>query len=67
MKVKVIIEEVISQTFEVEVDDMNSAYDQVRELYKNGNLVVEEPTLTEANVMICDSDGEETDWCNLHI
>lgn len=67
MKVKVIIEEVVSQTFEVEVDDIDSVYDQIRDMYKNGTLVVEDPTLIQANVMICDENGEETDWNDLHV
>ncbi len=67
MKVKVIIEEVISQTFEVEVSNRNKAYEEVRDMYQSGKLVVEDATLIEANVMICDENEEETDWNNLHV
>ena len=67
MKKKVIIEEVISQTFEVELNDEESEYNQVRKLYVDGKLVVENPSLTQANVMICDENGEETDWSDLHV
>lgn len=67
MKVKIAIEEIITQTFEVEVSDLNKAYDEVRQMYKDGKLVVENPTLVEANVMIYDENGEETDWNNLHV
>lgn len=67
MKKKVIIEEVISQTFEVELNDEESEYDQVRKLYTDGKLVIEDPSLTQANVMICDENGEETDWSDLHV
>ena len=67
MKVKVIIEEVISQTFEVEVSDEHNAYKEIREKYKNGELTVEDATLTQANVMILDENGEETDWNDLHV
>ena len=67
MKRKVIIEEVISQTFEVELNEEESEYEQVRTMYKNGNLILEDPSLTQANVMICDENGEETDWSDLHI
>lgn len=66
-KKKVIIEEVISQTFEVELNDEESEYDQVRKLYIDGKLVVEDPSLTQANVMIYDENGEETDWSDLHV
>lgn len=67
MKVKIAIEEIITQTFEVEVSDLNKAYDEVRQMYKDGKLVVENPTLVEANAMIYDENGEETDWNNLHV
>lgn len=67
MKVKVTIEEVISQTFEVEIDDGKDAYDQIRAMYKNGVLVVEDPTLIEANVRVYDENGELADWNNLHV
>lgn len=67
MKRKVIIEEVISQTFEVELNEEESEYEQVRTMYKNGNLILEGPSLTQANVMICDENGEETDWSDLHV
>ena len=67
MKVKLTIEEVITQTFEVEVKETDDIYDQVREQYKNGTLVVNNPTLTSASVMIHDENGEETDWNDLHV
>ena len=67
MKVKIAIEEIITQTFEVEVSDLNKAYDEVRQMYKDGKLVVEDPTLVEANVIIYGENGEETDWNNLHV
>lgn len=67
MKAKVAIEEIITQTFEVEVSDLEKAYDEVRQMYKNGKLIVEDPTLIEASVMIYDENGEETDWDNLHV
>ena len=67
MKVKVIIEEVICQEFEVEVSNLDNAYDEIREKYKSGKLVVVDPCLTEANVNICDENGEVTDWLDLHV
>jgi hypothetical protein len=67
MKVKVTIEEIISQTFEVEVSDMGKAYDEVLEKYKNGELVVESPEVHGASVMIHDEDGNETEWFDLHV
>lgn len=67
MKIKVIIEEVISQEFEVEVSSLDNAYDEVRQMYRDGKLVVDDPKLTQANVMIPDENGEETDWSDLHV
>ena len=54
MKVKVIIEEVISQQFEVEVSDMDHAYEEVRNMYKNGTVVLQEACVTEASVSFID-------------
>ena len=67
MKTKVIIEEVISQEFEVEVRSLDNAYDEVRKMYRDGKLVVDDPKLTQANAMIPDENGEETDWSDLHV
>lgn len=67
MKVKATIEEVISQTFEVEVSSIENAYDEIREMYRGGKLVVENPALTEANLMITEEDGYECSWSNLHV
>lgn len=67
MKVKATIEEVINQTFEVEVSSIENAYDEIREMYRDGKLVVEDPTLTEANLMIIEEDGYESSWSNLHV
>ena len=67
MKTKVIVEEVISQEFEVEVSSLDNTYDEVRKMYRDGKLVVDNPTLTQANVMIPDENGEETDWSDLHV
>lgn len=66
-KIKIIIEEVISQEFEVEVSSRENAYKEIRQMYKDAKLVVEDPKLTEANVMILDENDEETDWNNLHV
>ena len=67
MKVKVAIEEVITQTFEVEVSSYDNAYEEIRAKYKAREIVVENPTLIEANCMIFEENGEETDWNNMHI
>lgn len=67
MKRTIIIEEVISQEFVVDIPEGANEYEFVREMYKEGKLVVENPGLTQANVMICDENGEETDWVDLRV
>lgn len=67
MKIKVTIEEVISQTFEVEVSSIENAYDEVRNKYRNYELVVDNPELIEANLTIFDEDGSPSDFMNLHV
>ena len=67
MKRTVIIEEVISQEFVVDIPEGVDEYEFVRKKYKDGTLIVDDPSLTQANVMIFDEDGEETDWCDLHV
>jgi hypothetical protein len=67
MKVKIAIEEIIVQEFEVEVSSMENAYDEVFEKYKNGELVVEDPECHGASLMIYDENDNETEWCDLHV
>ena len=66
MKVRVTIEEIISQKFEVEVSSLDNAYDEVRQMYKDGKLVLENPSLITANVLIRDDCGEGN-WRSLRI
>lgn len=67
MKVKVTIEEIVVQEFEVEVSNMENAYEEVYRKYRNGELVVEDPECHGASVMIHDEDGNETEWFDLHV
>ena len=67
MKRKVTIEEIISQEFIVDIPEGVDEYKFVREKYKDGTLVVENPALIQASVMINDENGEETDWNDLHV
>ena len=62
MKVKIIIEETISKEFEVEVMNMENAYDQIRGMYKDGTLVVEDPNLIDAQLAILDDEGKIASW-----
>ena len=65
MKVKVIIEEIISQTFEVEVSDMDNAYAEIKEKYRSGILELNNSALTEANVSFLDKNGQAGDFVRL--
>ena len=65
MKVKVIIEEIITQTFEVEVSDMCNAYEEVKEKYRNEKLVLDNATLIESTVAFLDEDGEASNFVRL--
>ena len=67
MKVKVTIEEVISQVFEIEVTDMEHAYDEVRQMYKDSKLVLDQADLTAASVAIHEHDEDVSDWLDLHV
>ena len=68
MKVKVIIEEIRTQTFEVEVSNLDNAYEEIRDDYKNGFIVLDgNAQLLEANMMISDENGGETNWLNMQI
>lgn len=67
MKVKVTIEEIVVQEFEVEVSNMENAYEEVYRKYRNGELVVEDPECHGASVMIHDEDGNGTEWFDLHV
>lgn len=69
MKIKIQIEETIFQEFEVEVSDLNNVYNEIRNKYKNGEIILDNPTLTQANIMIQDENGtfEYSDWNDLHI
>lgn len=67
MKIKFTIEEVRSQEFEMEVSSIENAYDEIRDSYKDGSIIVDDPQLTEANVLIHNENGEDEDWNNLHV
>lgn len=66
-KIKVTIEEVISQVFEVEVTDMEHAYEEVRQMYRDGKLVLEDADVTCASVALHEFDEDVSDWLDLHV
>lgn len=64
---RVVIEEVLSQEFEVELNSNEDAYQQVREMYKNKKLPMTIPRKVQVNAMIYDENNCETDWSDLHL
>lgn len=64
-KYNITLEEIISQQFTVDIYNEDNIYDEIRSKYLDRQLVLENPSLTELNVMIEDADGE-SDWVNLH-
>ena len=68
MKVKVIIEEIRTQTFEVEVSNLDNAYEEIRDDYKNGFIKLSrDAQVLEANMTIADENGDGTEWRNMHV
>lgn len=62
MKIKVIIEETISQEFEVEVSSIENAVTEVQEMYRDGSIVVDNANLLDAQLGILDKDGVVDSW-----
>lgn len=62
MKIKVVIEETISEEFEVEVTNMKNAYDEIRDKYLNEEIVIENGWVNDVQLGILDKDGNVTDW-----
>lgn len=67
MKIKFVVEEVISQDFEVEVSSMDNAYDEIRKMYKDGEFILNDPQLTEVSIGIYEENGEIQDFMDLHV
>ena len=61
-KIKVTITEVISQDFEVEVQDVEHASEEIIEMYKNGEIVLENPEVQQVDLGIYDEELENTVW-----
>ena len=62
-KFKVIIEETISQEFEVEAEDFESAANIATEKYNNGEFVLEPGEVNYKQMSVCDEDTQEqTNW-----
>lgn len=61
-KIKVTIEEHVSQTFEVEANDIEEAMEIAEEKYNNGEFVLEPGELTAKLMMADDGNGDCTEW-----
>lgn len=62
-KFKVIIEETISQEFEVEAEDFENAEEIAIEKYDNGEFVLEPGEVSYKQMSVCDEDTQEqTNW-----
>lgn len=61
-KIKVIIEEHISQTFEVEAANIDEAMEIAEKLYVDGIFVVNTSNEPSAKFMCAEDDEELTDW-----
>jgi len=62
-KFEVTIEEVISQTFELQAENLEQAIDLAMEKYGNGEFVLEPGELESKTMMVKDTETEEeTNW-----
>ena len=59
IEIEVTIEEIISQKFKVKVSSLENAYEEVRQMHRDGKIVVEDPSVNFVSMMIND-DGEWT-------
>ena len=62
-KFKIIIEEMVSQEFEVEANDMDEAMEIAEEKYYNGEFVLDPGELVAKQMMGVDPEEDEvTEW-----
>ena len=59
---KITIEEHISETFEVEANDIGEAMEIAEEKYNDGEFVLEPGNVTAKLMMADDGEGECTEW-----
>ena len=62
MKIKVIIEEHISQAFEVEADTLEEAMQIAENKYRTGEYVLENSCVTAKLMSADDGNGDCTEW-----
>ncbi len=61
-KYHVVIEETISETFEIEATSEKDAISKAIQEYNNGNFVVESDNVEQRQISVIGNDGELTDW-----
>ena len=61
-KFKIIIEEHVSQEFEVEANDIGDAMDIAEEKYNSGEFVLEPGVVNAKLMMADDGNGDCTEW-----
>lgn len=59
---KITIEEHISETFEVEANDIGEAMEIAEEKYNDGEFVLEPGNVTAKLMMADDGEGDCTEW-----
>lgn len=62
MKIKVIIEEHISQEFEVEAENIEDALEKAERMYYNEELVVDAFNAPTCKLMMADDGEKQTEW-----
>lgn len=60
--IQVTIEEIVSQTFEVEADDIDEAMEIAEEKYWNGEFVLDPGEVVARQMMADDGHGDCTEW-----
>lgn len=61
-KFHVVIEETISETFEIEATSEEDAVSKAIKEYKAGNFVVGSDNVEHRQISVVDKDGELTNW-----
>ena len=61
-KFHIIIEETVSETFEIEARDIQEALNIAKKGYDNCDIVLSPGQLTEKRISAYDDDGNTVDW-----
>lgn len=61
-KYSIIIEETISENFEIEAEDIDEALKVAKQKYKNGEIVLNPGNLIFKQISASDEKGNSVDW-----